>query len=112
MSWDSKRQEIADTLSTIDGVKGYKFRPDSPKPGDGWPRFGGMTREDGWMVVTWNVMVFLPQNEAKASEWMDNHLEALIEGLLPTGFVESVEPANIAVGEATQYGLLVTFRSE
>jgi hypothetical protein len=115
MNWQAKRAEIASVLDGVADIQGKIHRPNTPKVGDAWPHLGGLTRDDNSpaFFVQWNVLVYVPQNEAAAGEWIDNHLEALIDALQQgqVGYVDSAAPANIGV-TAHQYGLLITMRGE
>ena len=115
MNWGARRQEIADVLTSVPGVQGKIYRPNTPVKGDAWPRLGSMTRDESSpaFYVNWSVFVFLPQNEQGADQWIDQNLEALIDALEEgdMGYVESAAPADIGVS-ASQYGLLITMRGE
>ena len=115
MSWATKRAEIAAAASTVADVHGKVFRPPTPKAGDAWPRVSTMNRgDDKLMRVTWQLIVFLPQDERAASVWWDGHVDALIDALeyAQVGFVEAVEPADISTSGAVQYGMAITMGSE
>lgn len=114
MSLTGDRQAIADALSTVTGVTGYPYKPTTPKPGDAWPLLRSLDREDGLMfAATWTVVVNLPQTERAASEWVDENYEAVIDGLLPVGYVEQVRPAVLTTNNSTdRYVLEITMRAE
>lgn len=113
MSLVGTRQEIADALSTVDGVKGYRKRPKPSKPGDGWPLLSSLERADGLsFTVTWRVLILLRQDEVAASEWIDAHHEDLVDALEQVGFVDRLEPVQLAADNSTQYALQITMRSE
>lgn len=107
------RAAIAAALSTADGVKGYAYRPTTPKPGDAWPLLGALERADGLaFTASWRVLVFLPQNEVTASEWIDIHHEDLVDVLAPVGFVDRIEPVVLSASGTDQYALQILMRSE
>jgi hypothetical protein len=115
MSMVNKRQEIATALSSVEGMKGYAYRPSIPREGDAWPLLGVLERDEdaGWFMVTWNVIVFLPQDERKASEWVDVRYADLVDALTPHGYVDRIEPVGISTSaNASQFGLQITMRSE
>lgn len=107
MTW---RDDMAEVLSTVDGVKGYAFRPKTPVAGDAWPLLSAYELEDGWLMLKQRILVFLPQDEKKASEWMDEHVGPLCVALRPMAYVERIDPTE---GPATgQYSMTITLRSE
>lgn len=113
MSLTGDRDAIAQALSTVDDVTGYAYRPTTPRPGDAWPLLSGLERDQGFtFMVTWRVLVFLPQDEVDASKWIDAHFESLVEALEPKGFVESLVPVNLGADSQQQYGLQITMRGE
>ncbi|MFD6770882.1 hypothetical protein ACFWC6_32205 [Micromonospora chalcea] len=112
MSLAGYRQSIADALSTAPDVTGYPYRPTVPKPGDAWPRLTGMDLAGGLVFEkSWSVLVVLPQDERAASDWTDAHYEALVDALLPVGFVDRIEPVLIEASGSNQYALQFTMRS-
>lgn len=114
MSLAGRRAEIATGLTTVDSVNGYQYKPTTPKPGDAWPLLGEMDRADGLsFYVTWRILVFLPQDERQASQWIDAHVEALIDGVEQNcGFVDRVEPVALSSSAGDQLALQITMRSE
>lgn len=113
MSLAGKRQEFADALSTVDDVTGYPYRPGEPRPGDAWPRWGGNTIAEDNIQFTngWQVIVYLPQDERAADEWIDEHDQALYDAIQPVAHIEGFAPANLSPA-GTVYGLLISTRSE
>jgi hypothetical protein len=93
MSIVNDRQEIAAALDTVDGVKGYVYRPKAPKPGDAWPTLPNYDLQDGlvWRP-TWTVIVVLPADERSAAMWMDEHFGPLVTALRVPAFPESWNP--------------------
>lgn len=113
MSLTGTREAIATAASTAPDVIGYAYRPITPRPGDTWPLLGPMERADGLaFYVTWRVIVFLPQDERAASEWIDTHVEDLVDALEPVGFVDRIEPAVISTSAGDQIALQITMRGE
>lgn len=106
----TRREDIAELLSEVDGIKGYAFRPKTPKAGDAWPLLSGYELVDGWLAREERIIVFLPQDEKSASEFMDAKVGLLWDALRPLGFIERIEPTE---GPATgQYSMTITMRSE
>lgn len=116
MSLVGKRDEIAAVLSTVDGVKGYAKRPDAPRPGDAWPQWGGSERDENTpaFMETWQVLVHLPADYARADAWVDSHRDALWDAVESVGWILAFEPAELGQtgGGAPINGLMITMRSE
>jgi hypothetical protein len=111
----SRRTAIAAALSTVAGVKGYEYRPTTPRVGDAWPLLSGLDRDAGRAFIrTWRVLVFLPQEERAASDWIDAHHESLVGAMeeQDVGFVDRLEPVALAATGSDQYALQITMRSE
>lgn len=111
MSIAGDRQALADALSTVDGVTGSKYRPTVLIPGAGWPLLGGIDRSQDY-EVTWRVVVVLPGDERKASEWFDAHHEEVADALEDFGYVERIEPGIVATDAGDLEAMFVTVRKE
>lgn len=113
MSIVNDRTEIAAALDTVDGVRGYKYRPMVPREGDAWPTLPTYDLEQGlvWRP-TWTVTVVLPSDEQAASEWMDAKFEAIALALRGPGFPESAAPAVMETDAGDLLVLEITLRSE
>lgn len=113
MSLVGDRAAIAEALTGVTGVRGYQFRPTAPRPGDAWPLLGSLEHAAGMaFMVTWRVLVFLPQDERAASDWTDTNYEALVDALMPVAFVDRIEPAVMSANGSDQYVLQITMRAE
>lgn len=113
MSLVGDRAAIAAALSTVDGVTGYRSRPTVFTPGDAWPLLGPLDRADGYsFTATWRVFLVLPNDEVKASEWLDAHVDALVEALLPVGYVDQIVPVSLTTEAGDQFAVQITMRSE
>ncbi|MBM0274132.1 hypothetical protein [Micromonospora tarensis] len=113
MSLVGDRAAIAAVLSTIDGVTGYASRPSVLAAGDAWPLLGPLDRASGYsFTATWRVFVIIPSDEVKASEWLDAHVDELVEALLPVGFVDQILPVAVTTEAGDLLAAQITMRSE
>ena len=107
------RAEIAVALTSVNGVKGYLYRPTTAKPGDAWPLLVSYDRADGFaFYVSWRVQIMLPADARAASDWIDQHVEALVTALQPVMYVDRLEPVGINADGSGQPFLEVSGRSE
>jgi hypothetical protein len=91
------RQDIADTLSTVPGVRGNPIPPNTPTAGDAWPVWASttfLTFTD--FEVGWDVYVVLPNADldatvAEADPWV----EGVAFALATVGVVTTVDPARV-----------------
>ena len=113
MSFVNDRTEIAAALETVDGVKGYDYRPRAPKTGDAWPTLPTLDLQAGlvWRP-TWTVHVVLPSDERAAAKWMDAHFLAIVTALRVPAFPESATPAVMETSAGDLLILEITMRSE
>lgn len=97
------RQELADALSTVDGVRGFAKKPSAYKSGDGWPLWSGAERWEGsgMFVSTWRVFVALPTDEVAADTWIADRFELLIDVLQPVAHVDQVEIVRASAVDAS-----------
>lgn len=113
MSLVGTREAIAIALSTVTDVRGFAYRASTPMPGDAWPLLGELERADGLSFsVNWKVMVFLPQGELAASDWIDSHYDAIVDALEPIGYVERLSPVVVSTSAGNQYFLEITMRGD
>lgn len=109
------RTAFKDALDTVDGVRGYVTPPSTAKPGDAWPRWrGGPADADTGMIDhEWSVIVYLPQDQVSADQWIDDHLQALRRALRPVAYVEAVAPVTLGgTDNSPVFGLLITTSTE
>jgi hypothetical protein len=93
MSLVTDRTDLAEVLSTIDGVRGFKYRPKDFSAGDAWPLIETVTRDQGaYLRVTWRVIIILPTDEKAASAWFSDHLEDITDALDQFAYVEEAKP--------------------
>jgi hypothetical protein len=93
---------------------GTKYRQ-TTRPGDAWPRLAARNRAaNGFGYLdTWEVVVVLPQDLGAAEEWLDAHLDELLEALnVARVFVRGVEtatPTELILGAGNPInGLILT----
>jgi len=109
MSLTGDRQELKDALSAIGGVKGFMYRPNTMATGDAWPLLEVLDNpEAGAFQATWRVVVILPTDEVKASQWFDAHHEPISDGLADFGFVTRIEPGLVATEAGDLQAMFLT----
>lgn len=113
MSIVDDRAEIAAALSTVDGVKGYEYPPRNAKPGDGWALLPTWELNGGlvWQAE-WSVVVLLPADDRKASEWVDEHFDAIVTALRVPGFPTNAQMSVMETEAGDRSVLEITMRSE
>jgi hypothetical protein len=113
MSLTGQRQKIADALSTVEGVTGHPFRPRTFPAGTAWPLLDRLDRGPAYdFEVTWRVVVILPGDEQRASEWFDEHHEPIADGLQSLGYVERIEPGIVVTEAGDMEAMILTLRKE
>jgi hypothetical protein len=113
VSFMAKRAELAAALSTVTDVRGYDKRPTVPTIGDAWPLFAGAgNRVADTFQGTWRVIVYCGGDEYTATEWMDAHLDELVEVLDPIAYVDTAEPALTTLNKSDAFVIEITARSE
>jgi hypothetical protein len=109
----SARDEIAAAANTVAAVKVAPFYRQSAKPGTGWVRrdrteypnkFGGL--------VTWQVLVVLPQALADAEKWMEDNQLALVNAVREALIVRSARPAELVVDSGSVPVLIIEGQRE
>lgn len=109
----STRQELADAVSTVDGIRGYEFRPTVLTAGVAWALRGELERGEALdFMASWRIVVVLPPGEQRASEFFDAKYKPLAEALEDLGYVERIEPTLIATDAGDLDGMLITLRRE
>lgn len=113
MSVTTDRLELAEILSTVDGVHGFEFRPATFGTGDAWPQIGPLERGPANnFLVTWRVTIVLPANERKASSWFTDHIEDLTDALDQFAYVERIEPFILQTEAGDANAILLTMNKE
>lgn len=103
MSLVGVRQELADALSEVEGVNGYTKPPTALKPGDAWPRLGGLERQGPVYLVRWRVLVLLPLDEVAALNLLETLVPDLEAALASVGYVESYTPVTYQAGTTANH---------
>lgn len=91
------RQDIADALSSVEGVRGHPIPPNTSTAGDAWPVWASTTfLTFSGFEVGWDVYVLLPNADldatvAEADPWV----EAVAFALAEVGVVTTVDPARV-----------------
>lgn len=112
MSLLAKRQQFTDALSTVEGVKGYDYKPTTPRAGDAWAQWRGMSRgEEVQFTNAWAVVVYLPQDDRGAEQWVEAHIADLYDAINPVAFIDGFAAANLSP-TGQQFGLVISTRSE
>lgn len=104
------RQEIA-AAATVAGVtKVSNYYRQSLKPGDGFVEYGGQVPGDNGFgyVVTWNVWIALAQDPKTAEEWLEEHLDTVLQSLEPALIITTAGPTNRPIGGQVTNGVLIT----
>ncbi len=86
------RSEFAAQLSSVDGVRGFEWRPSAPKPGDCWPKRGRSEHPGAGVLQTnWTLVLVLPADEQKSEQWINDRLEALFDAISPIAYITGFE---------------------
>lgn len=114
MSMLTMRDDLAEAASTVAGIKGHNKRPSALRAGDAWPMLRQLPRdeESGQFFALWRLVVYVPQDEAAALEFTDQHVEPLIDALTPYAYVESAGPAILQTGPSQVMVLEILLRGE
>jgi hypothetical protein len=113
MSNATTRAAIATAANTVDGVTVHAVKPASPGPGDGWVRWRGAERADGFAFMnTWQLVVIVAPDDAKSDEQTDRLGYALAEALEPVIFIDSLEAVAIATSAGQLRAVEIIGRSE
>jgi hypothetical protein len=113
MSLTGDRQALADALTAVDDVTGHRYRPRTLPPGTAWPLLQGLDRGPAFdFEATWRVVVILPGDEQRASEWFDAHHEQVADALADFGHVDRIEPGLVATDAGDLEAMILTIRRE
>lgn len=101
------REEISSAVSTVDGISCTPYYRQSMGAGEASVRYGQTEHPNRFGgIVTWEVVVGLPQDVADAEKFIDEKSMAIRWALAPVITVRRAYPARAAYG-TTQTNLLV-----
>jgi hypothetical protein len=113
MSNAQMRLDIAAAANTVDGVHIHPVKAAAPGPGDGWVRWRGAERADGHAYMqTWQVLIVVASDEAKADESVDRLAVDLADALEDVLFIDSFTAVAIPTSAGPLSGLEIIGRSE
>lgn len=113
MSLNTKRQEIADAASTVDGLTGYKTRPTVIKAGAVWATLDTLEHGPGGaFAATWKVWVCLGGDELAAYDLLDKWLEDVIYALSTSVYIDPATPVAIATTGGDMFAATLTGKAE
>lgn len=105
----SVRDDIATAATIADLTNVSPYYRQSSRPGDGSVRLDAVSRDDSGFgrIATWQVIVFLPQDQAAAEKWMDDHLTQLLDAIATELIVTSATPAQIPLDTGMTSALVI-----
>lgn len=101
MTGAAVRQAISDAASAVPGVTVTPYSRQVTRVGEGWVRldrtdypnpFGGL--------VTWQVVVMLPQDVPAAERWLDENGQALRGAVESELAIRSMTPVQLSIPDA------------
>lgn len=100
------RQDIADALSTVNGITGYALRPKALKAGDAWPRLNSVERGPGQsLLASWVVSVILGSDEVLSVQRTDLWADPILDALRPVAFVTGFSPVVYSLDASDTFAL-------
>ena len=115
MSNSETRIAIRDSATGIAGVTVHPTRPATPQPLDGWVRWRGAERADGFTFMnSWALLVVVAADEEKADDLADTIGYALAAALQDDDvlFVDSITAVGIPTSAGELKGVQIIGRSE
>ena len=103
------RAEIAAAASTVEGVTVTAEYRQTLRPGHGFVKWNGRTRDDsglGWLDI-WQVWLALAQDVNTAEGWITDHLDTLIAAVDDQIVVTDASPADLMLGGHSTNGLII-----
>lgn len=109
----SARDEIAAAANTVAAISVRPHYRQSTKPGEGWVRLDHTDYPDKFGgLVTWQVLVILPQTIGDAEKWIETNQKPLVTALRDALIVRSARPAELAIDSGTVPVLLIEGQRE
>ena len=102
------RTEFAAAVTGVAGISCTPNYRQSLKPGDAFVRLGVRRRDGSGLAYadTWQVWLALPQDVATAEKWLDEHIDEISEALRPLLNLNTITPAELALGGNTVPGVI------
>lgn len=110
MALSGTRQIIADAITGagVTGLRGHKYRPNTPAPGDAYPLMGPAERGPGDAFgITWRVVLIGGSDETAAEALFDRVLPPLVDALDTKGYVSGWRPAELTPAEGIKLQAIV-----
>lgn len=105
----SARTDIADALSTIEGINCSLYYRNSTKNGDAHLRLATKTVDDTGLgfIDRWEIVIPINQNVAQTEQWIEEHAAEIIEALSPEMIITAITPREIAFESAVVNGVII-----
>lgn len=119
MSISSTRTALEGALDAATGVQFYERPPSTPRTGDAFGFWSGAIPPDrGAYALSfaheWQVHIVVPADPVAADEWVEAHLEDVVDAVADVLAISSIQPGKIPAGKSTsEYNaLIITGRTE
>lgn len=109
----TNRETLAEALSTIPGVTGYKSRPDLLIDGVAYPLVGPFTRGPAnTFERNWRLIFIHGGDEWIADDWLTDVAPIAVDKLQHLVFVDVISPIAVPTGEGDLFATELIARSE
>lgn len=106
---DAARTAIATAASTVAGINVSPYYRQISGTGEGMVRMDRTTYPDPFGgIVTWQVLIVVPQDVVAAERWLEAHQDELVDALSPEMTVRTVTPKELVTPQAKPGPALVT----
>ncbi|KHL18539.1 hypothetical protein CLV56_4005 [Mumia flava] len=98
------RQALATAASTVDGVDVSPYFRQTTKPGSGMVRYDRTAYPQGTNfggLITWQVVIFLPQDQATAEKFLDEKAPLVVAALASHMRITDVITQQLALESGT-----------
>lgn len=107
------RDKIATAASAVVGVNVTPYFRQVTKPGQGMVRMDRINYPNAFGgVVTWQVVVLLPQDIAQAERWLDENGSVLRAAVAEELVVQSMTPQQLALDTGTVPAVVIEGQRE